>query len=62
MGDNFTLYSPPTLLYIFTTLPTLLYILSATNWWNTSRMFGSRSWVKSSVSRVVLYLSTCNMV
>ena len=36
------------------------YILSATNWWNTSRMLGSRSWVNSSVSRVVLYRSTCN--
>ena len=36
------------------------YILSATNWWNTSRMLGSRSWVNSSVSRVVLYRSTCS--
>ena len=35
-----------------------LHILSATNWWNTSRMFGSRSWVKSRVSKVELYLST----
>jgi len=37
-----------------------LHILSATNWWNTSRMFGSRSWVKRRVSKVELYLSTCS--
>ena len=36
-----------------------LHILRATNWWNTSRMFGSRSCVKSNVSSVELYLSTC---
>ena len=36
-----------------------LHILRATNWWNTSRMFGSRSCVKSNVSKVELYLSTC---
>ena len=37
----------------------LFYILRATNWWNTSKMFGSRSCVKSNVSSVELYLSTC---
>ena len=37
-----------------------IYILRATNWWNTSRMLGSRSWVNSRVSRVVLYFSTYN--
>ena len=36
-----------------------LHIRRATNWWNTSRMFGSRSCVKSNVSSVELYLSTC---
>ena len=36
------------------------YILRATNCWKMSRMFGSRSWVKRRVSRVVLYFSTCS--
>lgn len=35
-----------------------IHILRATNWWNTSRMFGSRSCVNSNVSSVELYLST----
>ena len=39
-------------------LQKIFHILRATNWWNTSKMFGSRSWVKRSVSRVVLYFST----
>ena len=38
----------------------LFYILRATNCWKMSRMFGSRSWVKRRVSRVVLYFSTCS--
>ena len=42
-------------------LQVIFYILRATNWWNTSKMLGSRSWVNRSVSSVVLYFSTLKM-
>ena len=37
-----------------------VYNLRATNCWNTSKILGSKSWVKRRVSKVVLYFSTCS--
>jgi len=38
----------------------LHYILKAVNCWKMSRTLGSKSAVKSNVSKVVLYFSTCS--
>lgn len=38
----------------------VVYDVRAVNWWNMSRMCGSRSWVKRRVSKVLLYFCTCS--